>query len=44
MDTHSRILELTNNSEIENSQNKSHAKISEFTVTYTLHKLMIDTL
>ena len=32
MVTHSRIQELANNSEIENSQNKSHAKISEFTV------------
>ena len=32
MDTHSRIQELANNSEIENSRNKSHAKISEFTV------------
>ena len=32
MDTHSRILELANNSEIENSRSKSHAKISEFTV------------
>ena len=32
MDTHSRIQELGNNSEIENSRNKSHAKISEFTV------------
>ena len=32
MDTHSRIQELANNSEKENSQNKSHTKISEFTV------------
>ena len=32
MDTHSRIQELANNSEIENLRNKSHAKISEFTV------------
>ena len=32
MDTHSRIQELANNSEIEKSRNKSHAKISEFTV------------
>ena len=32
MVTHTRIQELTNNSEIENSRNKSHAKISEFTV------------
>ena len=32
MDTHSRIQELAKNSEIENSRNKSHAKISEFTV------------
>ena len=32
METHSRIQELANNSEIENSRNKSHAKISEFTV------------
>ena len=32
MDTHSRILELANNSEIENSRNKSHAKISEFKI------------
>ena len=32
MDSHSRIQELTNNSEIENSRNKSHTKISEFTV------------
>ena len=29
MDTHSGIQELANNSEIENSRNKSHAKISE---------------
>ena len=33
MVTHTRIQELANNSEIENSRNKSHAKISEFTVT-----------
>ena len=32
MDTISRIQELANNSEIENSQIKGHAKISEFTV------------
>ena len=33
MDTHSRIQDLANNnSEMENSRNKSHAKISEFTV------------
>ena len=32
MDTHSRIQELANNSEIENSRNKSHAKISKFIV------------
>ena len=32
MDTNSRIQELANNSEIENSPNKSHAKIYEFTV------------
>ena len=32
MDTHSQNQELTNNLEIENSQNKSHTKISEFTV------------
>ena len=32
MDTHSGIQELANNSEIENLRNKSHAKISEFTV------------
>ena len=32
MVTHTRIQELANNSEIENSRNKSHAKISEFTV------------
>ena len=32
MDTHSRIQELANNSQIENSRNKTHAKISEFTV------------
>ena len=36
MDTHSRILELAYNSEIENSQNKSHAKISGFTVSIHL--------
>ena len=36
MDTHWRIQELANNSEIENSQNKSHVKFSEFTV-FTLH-------
>ena len=36
MDTHSRIQELANNSEIENSRNKSHAKISEFTVSQTI--------
>ena len=33
MDVHSRILELANNLEIKNSQNKSLAKISEFAVT-----------
>ena len=33
MVTHTRIQEFANNSEIENSRNKSHAKISEFTVT-----------
>ena len=32
MDNHSRIQEFANNSEIEKSRNKSHAKISEFTV------------
>ena len=32
MDTHSRIQEVTNNSDIENLRNKGHAKISEFTV------------
>ena len=32
MDAHSRLLELANNSEIENSRNKSHAKIFEYTV------------
>ena len=32
MGTRSQIQELTNNSEIENSRNKGHAKISEFTV------------
>ena len=32
MDTHSRIQELANNAEMENSRNESHAKISEFTV------------
>ena len=32
MDTHSRIKELANNLEIENSRNKSDAKISKFTV------------
>ena len=35
MDTHSRIQELANNSEIEKSRNKSHAKVSEFTVSVT---------
>ena len=32
----SRIQEFTNNSEIENSRNKSHKKISEFTVQVNL--------
>ena len=32
MDTDSRIQKLTNNSKIEISRNKGHAKISEFTV------------
>ena len=32
MGTHSRIQELANNSEKENLQNKSQAKISEFIV------------
>ena len=34
MDSHSRnlIQELDNNSEKENLRNKSHAKVSEFTV------------
>ena len=36
MDTNSRIQELANNSEIENSQNESHAKISKFTVFTTI--------
>ena len=35
MSTRSRIQELANNSEIENSRNKSHAKISEFTVLFS---------
>ena len=34
MDTHSRIQEVANNLEIENSRKKSHAKISEFTVLH----------
>ena len=34
IDIHSRIQELNNNLEIENSRNKSHAKISEFTVLF----------
>ena len=34
MDTHTRIQEPANNSEIENSRNKSHAKISELTVIF----------
>ena len=33
MDTQSRIQELANNLEIESSRNKSHAKISKFTVS-----------
>ena len=41
MDTHSRIQELANNSEIEKSRNKSHAKISEFTVLRHA-KILID--
>ena len=41
MDTHSRIQELANNSEKENSRNKSHAKISKFTVGQGHHKVMI---
>ena len=36
MDTNSRIQEIANNSEIENSRNKSNVKISEFTVLKTL--------
>ena len=36
MDTHSQIQEFANNSEIENSRNKSHMKISEFTVYVNL--------
>ena len=32
MDTHSQIQELANHWEIENLRNKSHAKISKFTV------------
>ena len=44
MDTHSRIQELTNNSEIENSRNKSNVNISEFTVDKTIpqHTLQLD--
>ena len=37
MDTYSRIQELADNLEIENSRNKSLAKISEFTVSHPLH-------
>ena len=33
MDTHSQRQKLANNSKIENSRNKSHAKISEFKVS-----------
>ena len=41
MVTHTRIQELANNSEIENSRNKSHAKISEFTVGQGHPRVMI---
>ena len=41
MDTHSRIQEFANNSEIEKSQNKSHAKISEFTVAKMFKNLLL---
>ena len=41
MDTHSRMQELANNSEIENSRNKSHAKISEFKVVDVVHLFML---
>ena len=38
MGTHSRIQELANNWQIENSRNKSHAKISEFIVVLKKEK------
>ena len=43
MDTHLRIQELTNNSEIEYSRSKSHAKISEFTV-FKAHSFKLTTV
>ena len=40
MDTHSQIQELANNSEIENSRNKSHPKIYQCTVIWLLIFIM----
>ena len=37
--THCRIQNLTNNSEIGNSPNKSHMKISKFTVLFSTRKV-----